>query len=189
MTSPRLPSRDAVERLAELTARYRSAFEEVQDCLANAEMGRIPAWVFAVDRLKMDDIAALSLELAAAESKRRSLRVALHALVEFIALEDTDSDGIGNATANVDELITSMGAEEDDHARQLDRFISVVNYAKSGGCIYINGTFEPVVRRPEATPSPARDRQRGPISTPVPKGDDIALPDPDAHIGTTTEGG
>jgi len=175
MDDPRHPSRDAVERLADLSARYRSAFVEVQDCLARAEMGRIPAWVFAVERLPIEDVAALSEELAAAESRRRSLRVALHALIELIALEDDEgrpADG-----SDVDHLVTAMSDAEDDGAqKQLDRFISVINYAKSGGCIYVNGTFEPVARVPQVTADSAKPTE--PIPSAVPKGDDIALPEP-----------
>ncbi len=184
MSTPRLPTRDAIQRLAELTERYRIAFSEVQDCLAAAEMGRIPAWVFAIDRLKMEEVNALSPQLAIAESRRRSLKVAMHALVEFIALED---EGEGHTseptTEEVAHLMSAMEEQEVEAARGLDRFISVVNYAKAGNCIFINGTFEPVIRG-SATSAPAAPRaakQNEPVE-PVPQGDDIALPEPDVQI-------
>jgi hypothetical protein len=187
MSAPLLPTRDAIRRLSDLTSRYREAFEQVQDCLANAEMGRIPAWVFAVERLKIEDVAELSEDLAAAESKRRSLRVALHALVEFIALEDLDMEAPRGRDSEVDELITAMDDQEDESARKLDRFISVINYAKNGGCIYLNGTFEPVIRSPQNTPKGARRTPDIPAT--VPQGEGMALPDPDTSITGASEDG
>jgi len=190
MTTHRLPSREAIGRLAELTEQYREAFGEVQDCLARAEMGRIPAWVFAIDRLKMEEIVALSPELAAAESRRRSLKVAMHALVEYIALEDDSQVPLPDpSTEEVADLMSSIEEQEVESARQLDRFITVVNYAKSGSCIFINGTFEPVVRSVSTVPPPRRPaKPEGPAASKVPTGDDIALPEPDAQIAMPTEG-
>ncbi len=181
------PTRDAIRRLSDLTARYREAFEDVQACLARAKMGRIPAWVFAVEKLTIEDVASLSEELAAAESKRRSLRIALHALVELIALEDLDMNATSDPNAEVDELITSMSGQENDSARQLDRFISVINYAKNGGCIYLDGTFEPVLRTPRGPSEGGGEPPASPQA--VPTGDDLVLPDPDTNITGAPEGG
>ena len=186
MSTARMPSRDAMQRLTALTDQYRAAFGDVQDLLARSELGRIPSWVFAIDRLKIEEINALSPELAAAENRRRTLKIAMHALLEYIALEDdAPIDRDDPSTEEVANLVSSLEDRELDNARQLDRFITVVNYAKSGGCIFINGTFEPVVH--SAAPGPQAP-QRQPAPSGVPQGDDISLPEPDVQFDMPSKG-
>ena len=45
-----------------------------------------------------------------------------------------------------------MSSLEGDADAELDRFITVINYAKQGGVIYVNGTFEPVSTRSSTPP-------------------------------------
>lgn len=123
---------DALARFAEVAARYEQAFVAVQERLRAADESRLPAWVFALDEASLDDLSAIDPDLAAAEHERRTWRAALHAMAEHLAL--------GGAAPSADHP-----AERDDaHLRRLDRFISIVNAAKAGGCIYVDGRFQPV---------------------------------------------
>lgn len=133
---PDIP-RDALARFAEVAERYERAFAQVQDLLRQAEHGRLPSWVFAIDGVRLEALAAVSPELAEAERDRRAWRTALHALAEHIALG-------GDAVALDDG---APDQRDDAHLQKLDRFISIVNAAKEGGCIYVDGRFQPVVAR------------------------------------------
>ena len=126
------PSREALARLSEAMRSYREAFAQVQHILQTSDLGQIPSWVFAIDRLELDQVQGLSSELLVAETRRRSARTALRSLAELMALE-------GDPTARPD-----TGDQSD--LPKLDRFITVINAARSGGCIYVNGTFEPIGR-------------------------------------------
>lgn len=134
---PEIP-RDALARFAEVAERYERAFAEVQELLRRADHGQLPSWVFAIDGVRLEALAAVSPELAEAERDRRAWRTALHALAEHIALGG-DATGVSEDGA--------PDARDDAHLQKLDRFISVVNAAKEGGCIYVDGRFQPVVAR------------------------------------------
>jgi hypothetical protein len=136
MSDPKLP-RDAALRLAEVAAEYRAAFEEVQALLERADLGPIPGWVFALDRLAIDELSGMGEALHEAELRRRQWKVALHAMAELVALEGGEAPEVPRAGAPAD----------DANLPRLDRFISVVNYARAGGCMYVNGRFQPVGRR------------------------------------------
>ena len=145
---PKVPSREWLLLFSEAADAYREAFREVQNHLRDADMGRIPAWCFAIDRMDLDDVEKLSTELAVAEQNRRRRRVALHALAELIALTG-DTNTRPGLSADPEALVSSL---EGDADAELDRFITVINYAKSGGVIYVNGTFEPVSTRASMAP-------------------------------------
>jgi len=140
-------SRDASQRLAEAAARYREAFQRVQDLLLDLDLGRVPSWVFAIDRHGLDAVHDFSAELHEAEVHRRRCRQALHSLAELIAL-DEPGQALPAAAADADDLSQLDTADDADLAR-LDRFISVMNNARAGGAVYLNGTFEPVSGAPE----------------------------------------
>ena len=46
----------------------------------------------------------------------------------------------------LNELMGSVANEYTGNQWTLDRFITVVNYARAGGCMYLDGTFQPVER-------------------------------------------
>ena len=147
-----MPSREWLRRFAEAAEAYRKAFREVQKQLRDTDMGRIPAWCFAVDRMELAELERLAPALATAERERRQWRVALHALSEYIALHgDADPALPSIDGGNEEELIESLRGDGD---AELDRFITVINYARSGGVIYVNGTFEPVKGGPHSQPPP-----------------------------------
>lgn len=131
--------RNALSRFAEVAEAYEHAFCEVQERLRQARHSRLPTWVFAIDSLSLDELAATDPELAEAERQRRAWRTALHALAEHIALGG-DPNGNPNDKRDPDTL-------EAAHLHRLDRFITVVNAAKAGDCIFVDGRFEPVVQR------------------------------------------
>jgi hypothetical protein len=125
-----------------LAERYRSAFVRVQQRLTLVKDLPVDAWVFNLDRLKLEDIHAVDAELGLLEEHRRQVRAALHALTELHAL---DGEGAGleddqDARSTFERL---DGAGED--RRQLDRFMTVVNAARDAGCIYVNHTFQPAM--------------------------------------------
>lgn len=168
----RTPSKDALQRLAETSARYRDAFLEVQAVLASLDLGRVPSWTFAIDRLPLEEVAELSPALAEAEERRRAWRTCLHALTELIALDDPDAPG-----EIAGEPTEASGDAE--HLGKLDRFITIVNFAKAGGCIYVDGGFQPVARpgTKEAAPAPR------PEPNAMPEGAHIELPSPRELVG------
>ncbi len=138
---PKLPTRAWLNRYADAAEAYRRAFREVQDQLRAADMGRIPSWCFAVDRMDIEEVRKLSEDLGTAEEERRRRRVALHAIAELMALTGDQEPSLGAAA---EAIVSSLDGDPD---AELDRFITVVNYAKAGGVIYLNGTFEPVTTR------------------------------------------
>lgn len=148
-------SRESTARLVEAARQYREAFTEVQRVLATTDLGPIPNWVFAVDRLPLEELQGLSAELLLAESKRRRARTALAALVELVALEDRGDEAPPPASPDT--------ADQADLPK-LDRFITVINAARAGGCIYVNGAFESIGRDPLPDPNdtfdmpPAREK-------------------------------
>lgn len=169
---PSFPKRDAELRFLEAAQHYDGAFEALRNALEQTDLGAIPAWVFAFDRLTMEEIREISTELEQTERYRRQWRVALHALAELIALEpDDESEPLD------DEETPTRGTDGADadpaNLARLDRFIATVNYAKAGGCVYINGTFQPVARpgptvprddKQTYDPAPARDPDEAPPS-------------------------
>ncbi len=149
---PKVSSREWLSRFNDAADAYRDAFRKVQNLLRDADTGRVPAWAFAIDRMDLSDVHALSPELGAAEEERRRWRVALHALAEHIALSgDTTRPGLSE---DPESLVSSLDGHAD---AELDRFITVINYAKAGGVIYVNGTFEPVSSRVSAAPATPRE--------------------------------
>ena len=63
-------------------------------------------------------------------------------MAELVALEQ-DHDLPVDAPS--EEAIDALGSHMDRSDRdRLDRFISVISNARRGGCIYVNGTFQPV---------------------------------------------
>ena len=146
-----IPSREWLQRFADASERYRAAFIEVQRQLREAELGRIPVWCFAIDRMAIEDVRNLSPALYDAEDERRRWRVALHALAELIALNSVESPVVPEAqpAETPEAMLESMGDGAD---AELDQFITVINYAKNGGVIYVNGTFEPLARGKASQP-------------------------------------
>lgn len=158
-----LPSRDAMVRLAEAAQQYREAFREVQRALLDEDLGRVPSWVFAVDRLPLEEVEDLSPRLARLEARRRRWRVALHAMAELIALEDTGESL--RAPPDTSQLDTA----DESNLPRLDRFITVVNFARQGNVIYVNGGFEPVER---TSPSEEDDKDTFELPPPRERGPD-----------------
>lgn len=148
-------STEWTRRFTEAADAYREAFAAVQEHLRSADMGRIPAWCFAVDRMAIEEVEQLSPELGAAELERRRRRVALHALAELIALTESSDHAVPSP-----DPPPSMPPGDIEADADLDRFITVVNYAKAGGVIYLNGTFEPV--RSRGSLPPAANRVKAP---------------------------
>lgn len=144
-----LPSKEWVARLAEAAEAYRTSFHAVQQHLRQADMGRIPAWCFAVDRMELEELDKLSPALARAELERRRRRTALHALAELIALSGDEPSAPPEPVVAEPVTRPSEGAAD----AELDRFITVVNFAKAGGATYVNGTFEPVSLRGSLPPT------------------------------------
>lgn len=140
---PHPPSRESIERFALAAEAYRTAFQEAQRALAEADPGTVPSWVFAVDRLPVEDLRTLAEPVRRAELKRRQARAALHALVELVALEDDGTHGPAGPPDGADQADLS----------KLDRFITVANGARKHGCAYVNGMFEPMGR--DTLPDPA----------------------------------
>lgn len=152
-------SRDEQLNLEAAAKNYREAFATVQAILEGTDLGRVPPWIFAVGRMTIPELKTVSDELAEAEQYRRSCRIALHSYVELLALElggdpmevapQVDEDAIDTLVdrkSDPEESLTSFGGTGQ---RRLDAFICVMNYARGGNAIYVNGTFEAVVRGPE----------------------------------------
>ncbi len=130
--------------------RYAAAFAAVQDVLAArvadavaaGEVSPAPAHVFAIAHMDLAALAALSPPLAEAEAERRARRAALHAIAELIAHGDAAAPGAPDGSP----AVVAAHAGDARDMRRLDAFITVVNTAQEAGCIYINGTFEPMRR-------------------------------------------
>ena len=145
---------DATARLTEIATAYRAAFDDVQARLGTLEVGKIPRWVFGIDPFDIIELAALDRDLARAEQRRRQWRAALHAMAELAALQGESGVLPSGAENTLDpdaleddgELATLAEAADPDGLPALDRFISVVQYARSSGCMYVDGGFAPVVK-------------------------------------------
>ncbi|MEZ4322628.1 MAG: hypothetical protein R3F61_34495 [Myxococcota bacterium] len=139
-----------ISELERISGEYRKAFDTVQRLLATLDLGTVPPYVFAIDKFDVKDLGALSPQLARVEQRRRQWRAALHAMAELTALQD------GKPTAGADVLATfdpdaesgdlSQMAASADGMEGLDRFISVVQYARTVGCMYVDGGFQPVFK-------------------------------------------
>ena len=140
----KLPSRSAVERFAEIAERYRQSFDEVQAVLQSSDLGRIPNWVFAIDPLPLSEVREFSEELLRVEVRRRKWKAALVAMAELIALEDQGRELLNQPPTG--SSLTEVDSANQADLQKLDRFISVINGARAGGCIYVNGTFQAVER-------------------------------------------
>lgn len=138
-------------KFEEATRNYRLAFQRVHDRLQETNTGRVPPWCFALDRMNIEDVANLDPVLARLEHDRRRWRAALHSLAEYIALKDEVEFVPGPREPAETEGTLDPGRL----TRELDRFITVLNRAKNGGVIYVNGTFEPVnLAKPDRTEPP-----------------------------------
>lgn len=132
---------DTLQRLERAMARYREAFDETQTHLRAAAGPQVPQWVFQLDQLTLGEVRELGLLLSEAEGRRRTARTALHAVVELLALHGEGLRGHDPAA-----WIATESADSTDESAWhdgLDRFISVVNYARDAGVIYVNGDFRP----------------------------------------------
>lgn len=140
----KLPSREAVQRFAEIAQRYRESFLQVQEVLQSSDLGPVPSWVFAIDPLPLEEVKAFSDELLRVEMRRRKWKAALLAMAQLIALEDRGRELLDEPPSPA--TLTDVDAVDAADLHKLDRFITVINAARAGGCIYVNGAFEPVER-------------------------------------------
>ena len=140
----KLPSRDAVQRFAEIAQRSRESFLAVQEVLQSSDLGPVPSWVFAIDPLPLEEVKAFSEELLRVEIRRRKWKAALLAMAQLIALEDQGRELLNEPPTSTS--LTEVDSADEADLHKLDRFITVINAARAGGCIYVNGTFEPVER-------------------------------------------
>jgi hypothetical protein len=133
---------------------YRKAFDTVQSLLNACDLGTIPPYVFAIDRFDIKQLGELDRTLAKAERRRRQWRAALHAMVELQALEAREEDhpvvSAAAETMDPDDPTDSSTLNEATKSDMphLDRFISVVQYARTVGCSYVDGGFQPVFKDP-----------------------------------------
>lgn len=145
---------DATARLSEIAAAYRTAFDDVQARLGMLKTGKIPRWVFGIDQFDIIELAAMDRDLARAEQRRRQWRAALHAMAELAALQGEEVPLVGTSEITLDpdafdedgDLTSITESADPDGLPALDRFISVVQYARSAGCMYVDGGFAPVVK-------------------------------------------
>ncbi len=140
-------SRELQKSLAAVMGRYQAAFDKVEELVKvhAARLEGLPPYVFAIDRLDDEQLALLPNELRQAEKYRRQERVALHCLVELIALEQmpgvdwTPPIPLQDPNTKPEELI--QHEPEFSDGTELDRFISIMDFARRHGVIYLNGTF------------------------------------------------
>ena len=134
----------AVERFQEVARRYDEAFAEVERHLATyrGEDGAIP-WVNSLAYVPLVTLEQRDPPLAAAEASRRAWRVALHTCAELLAWHLGGRSGLPEDLDFAD-LFQKTPAEEDVR-RVLDRFVTTLDYAKDGGCHYVDGQFLPEV--------------------------------------------
>jgi len=142
-------SREAQVRLSDAMQSYRVAFERVEALVREgSRSGKLPGWVFAVDRLTDEQVLQLPAVLQAAELQRRRERVALHCVAELIALEQVPGVGWAPPEPLQDPQADRAGlleGEPDSASRaDLDRFIAIVDFARRHGVIYTDGTFRVV---------------------------------------------
>lgn len=136
---------EQVERIA---TRYREAFEHVTARLQQRTDGALPEFVFSLDQMDVAQIATIDAEIARAERLRRQWRAALHAMCELAALDTGDPE----QPSVVDTLdpehfdLDAPAPTSPASPPGLDRLISVLQYARSTGCMYVDGGFEPVVK-------------------------------------------
>jgi hypothetical protein len=137
------PAEDQLPRIAQ---RYRAAFDAVQELLTTTDHPKLPAWVFQLDRFDVVDIAVFSRALARAEQQRRQWRAALHATAELAALEVRNPEvrSLAPSTFDPDAPEALVDTPTDVGMDSLDAFISVVQYARTAGCSYVDGGFQPV---------------------------------------------
>lgn len=139
-------------RIEATAASYREAFDHVKSLLAQRTDGALPEFVFALDLLDVVAIAAQDASLARAEQQRRQWRAALHAMCELAALDSQEPDQpSATDTLDPDAFDALLGEEaapppETAALPGLDRFISVVQYARTAGCMYVDGGFVPVLK-------------------------------------------
>ena len=140
--------------LERIAREYRHAFDEVQSLLAACDLGTIPPYVFAIDRFDIAQLGTLDVRLAKAERRRRQWRAALHAIAELQALEASEDTNpvVSSVLDTMDpdqepDATTLTGTKQSDMP-DLDRFISVVQYARTVGCSYVDGGFQPVFKDP-----------------------------------------
>jgi hypothetical protein len=149
--------RDMLDRLMRAAQTYRDAFEGVEHAIAHENLPDLPTWVFNFDSMNLDSINSMSPVIAHAERHRRASRAALHAVAELLALGDPGAALTAGevppmpdaaSAAAMSSWAASLTAKKgDDHywLRTLDRFVGIVNQADQSGCLYINGTFEPLL--------------------------------------------
>lgn len=141
------------------TAAYRERYEAVERALEAeaAIQPELPGWVNRLDEIDLQRLWELSPEVANAERQRRTARAAMYAAVELLALDDpeaplsdfSDDDPtltnvrIDGKSRTVDAL-SAKATGDTRWLRVLDRFIGVVQRADRDGCMFVNGTFEPV---------------------------------------------
>lgn len=142
-----------VGQIEQAAAAYRDAFDEVRALLDRLVVRGLPEHVFALDRMDVEEIGQISKEIARAEQRRRQWRAALHAMCELAALDSTAPLDEPRVQDTLDpDSLHDLGAAEaapavDPSALSgLDRFISVVQYARTAGCMYVDGRFEPVLQ-------------------------------------------
>lgn len=121
--------RDPLDRLRIAARAYRVAFDQLEQAIATEYGAEPPPWLGTLHQLDLDDLVAVCPAVGRAEQRRRACRVALHAVAELIALEEA----------------TWGEATPPEWESGLDRFVTVMSYAESSGCQYVNGTFEPIV--------------------------------------------
>lgn len=138
-------------QLAEIAREYRKAFDDVQEVLQRTDTGKVPGWVFAIDRFDVKDLAEMSKELARVEQRRRQWRSALHAMSELMALHEDEIPVPAPSASDTYDPETSLeemvsNPPDPSSLPALDRFISVVQYARTVGVMYVDGTFQPVLK-------------------------------------------
>ena len=137
----------ASEQLDRIAGEYQAAYAKVQGLLATTQHPKLPGWVFQLDRFDVVEIAVFSKALARAEQHRRQWRAALHATVELAALE-AQQPGVRDLSPDTfdPDAPPDLAAAGPGGMDTLDSFISVVQYARTAGCSYVDGAFVPVLK-------------------------------------------
>ncbi len=125
-----------------MARRYDEAFAEVERLLSQqADLDERQPWVHSLAQQPLVLLEHKHPELAQAERRRRAWRVALHAAAELLAWHSSGKSGLpeGLSLAGILEL-----TPDDESVRcALDRFVTTLDYAKEGGCHYVDGQFLP----------------------------------------------